>query len=145
MIDLSRLRAWLNSTKLQVSSAQDFNRAALYQTIKLLINNLDELQKEISIVNNGSTTTIINTIGLMGPPGIDGYDGTDGIDGNMGPQGIQGIPGSGGGSSADVNRVVATGTTRTIIDKHSSVVVDYFAVEGTGVLAIEGDGALAIL
>ena len=47
--------------------------------------------------------------------------------------------------SPDALRVVSTGQTRTIANKYSVIVLDYFAVEGTGVLAIQGDGALGIL
>lgn len=43
-----------------------------------------------------------------------------------------------------VDRVVETGTTRTIATTYSLTAADYFAVEGTGTLAIEGDGALWI-
>lgn len=55
--DLSRLRAWLNSTKLQVSSAKDFNRAALFQTIKELINKIDEIQTTLNIFISGGSSS----------------------------------------------------------------------------------------
>lgn len=57
-INLSRLRAWLNSTKLQVSSSQDFNRAALFQTIKELINQIDEIQTTLNnlVISGGSSS-----------------------------------------------------------------------------------------
>lgn len=44
--------------------------------------------------------------------------------------------------NGSVDRVIETGTTRTIADTYSLVVADYMAIEGTGTLALEGDAAL---
>lgn len=54
---------------------------------------------------------------------------------------------SSGSSSADsgVDRVVETGTTRTIADTYSLVVARYFSVEGSGSLVLEGDAALEVV
>ena len=52
---------------------------------------------------------------------------------------------SGTGGTGEVDRVVETGTTRTIANTESVVVAEYFAIEGTGILQIEGDGALAVI
>lgn len=56
-------------------------------------------------------------------------------------QGPAGTPGTG----TAISRVVQTGDTYTVEDTQSVIVMDYYCVEGTGVLAIEGDGVLAVL
>lgn len=62
------------------------------------------------------------------------------------PDGVGGLTTATGGTVAGggVDRVVNTGETRTVLDTHSLIVSDYFAVEGTGVLALEGDSVLEI-
>jgi len=73
---------------LNVSGIQRTN-TPLYEVIKALIGRLKELSLEDG--GSGSSTTIINQIGISGAPGMQGDDGDDG---SIGPQGIQGIQGA---------------------------------------------------
>ena len=69
------------------------------------------------------------------------------MSGMLGSLHISGDDGSSSSGAGDgtVDRVVETATTRTIEDTLSLVALDYFSIEGTGILVLEGDAALMVL
>lgn len=52
---------------------------------------------------------------------------------------------SGGGGAASLSRVVLAGATLTLANRESMALIDYFAIEGTGVLVLVGDAAIGVL
>lgn len=96
--------------------------------------NLDISGPPISIRDEGTsqgTVSIIDFVGAQVSVAVSGSVAT--------------VTVSSGSGDGTVDRVVETGTTRTLATTLSLVAAGYFEVQGTGALVLAGDAALVII